>query len=108
MITVNFEVSENCPVKISVLGAHCPQGFQALSTPTHPIDGQPNQSPYRARGLQSHHAEALAHLLHAIDGQESISCLNTATGEGFFIYGETGEARPDWNGVPFNPEFFTA
>ena len=108
MLTVNFEISENCPVQVSVIAAHCPHGFQALSTPTHPVEGQTSQIPYRARGLHTHHAEALARLLYAIDGQESIACLNTATGEGYFIYGETGEIRPDWNGLPFNPEFFSA
>ena len=108
MFTVNFEVGANCPVQVSVLGAHCPQGFQALETPPHPIDGQAAQIPYRARGLQAHHAQALARLLYAIDGQEAISCLDTVTGKGFFIYGETGESRPDWNGLPFNAEFFSA
>lgn len=108
MLTVNFEISAHCPVQVSVIGAHCPNGFQALGTPAHPIDGQAPQIPYRARGLQAHHAQALARLLYAIDGQESIAVLNTATGEGFFIYGETGASHPDWNGLPFSLEYFTA
>ena len=107
MLTVNFEISENCPVQVSVIAAHCPNGFQALGTPTHPVEGQTSQIPYRARGLLPHHAEHLARLLFAIDGQESIACLD-ATGHGFFIYGATGEIRPDWNGLPFNPDFFAA
>lgn len=107
MLTVNFEISAACPVQVSVIAAHCPNGFQALSTPTHPVEGQTSQIPYRARGLWLANAEHLARLLYAIDGQESIACLSS-TGHGFFIYGETGEIRPDWNGVPFNAEFFSA
>ena len=107
MLTVNFEIRAACPAQVSVIAAHCPHGFQALDSKAHPVEGQAQQVPYRARGLQIHHAEALARLLYAIDGQESIACLD-ATGNGFFIYGETGEIRPDWNGLPFNPEFFSA
>lgn len=107
MLTVNFEIGADCPVRVSVIAAHCPHGFQALGTAPHPVEGQAQQIPYRARGLAPHHAEALARLLYAIDGQESIACQDS-TGHGFFIYGATGEIRPDWNGLPFNPEFFTA
>ena len=108
MLTVNFEIPAACPLQVSVIGAHCPNGFQSLETPTHAIEGQARQIPYRARGLQPHHAQALARLLYAIDGQESIAVLDTATGEGFFIYGATGESRPDWNGLTFSHEYFTA
>ena len=107
MLTVNFEISETCPVQVSVIAAHCPNGFQALDSKAHPVEGQAQQVPYRARGLWYANAEHLARLLYAIDGQESIACQD-ATGHGFFIYGATGEIRPDWNGLPFDPEFFTA